>query len=211
MAGMQVAEGGRELGGAGWTPETCYTACKARLNNAPSFVMNIYNLQQVCTCCTRCEGLRYVPGAQVFATCAGPASGLTVAAKAWPGKKGVRRGGKVVYALRLRNTPALQGLGVRVVLPPGVTVVGTHVRSAIKGGPAGGKVPPVVTGSVVDWPSVPTHVKQRRVFVVVARVSPQAAVGSQLVFSGYAYQSTPVGTTFCDAFAPNVTMVVVKK
>ena len=142
-----------------------------------------------------------MPGAQVFAMCAGPASGLRVAAKAWPGgKKGVRRGGKAVYALRMRNTQALQGLGVRVVLPPGVTLVGTHVRPAIKGGSSGGKVPPVVTGSV--WPSVPTPAKQRRVFIVVAHVSPQATVGSQLVFSGYVYQSTPTGTTFCDASPP---------
>lgn len=55
-----------------WTVETCYTACYQRLAPDNSyFVMNIYrNItlgQQVCTCCRTCQGLRYVPGAQVFA------------------------------------------------------------------------------------------------------------------------------------------------
>lgn len=119
---------------------------------------------------------------------------------------GVRRGGRIKYAVRMKNKPALQGVGVRVVLPPHVSFLKASARPPIRPKGQG----PTVNGSSVDWPQVPTPAKQRRVFTVFVRISEQAPVGTPLVFSSYAYQSTPNGLTFCDNYAKNVTVVVKK-
>lgn len=175
------------------------------------FVINIYYDEalgeQVCTCCRSCEGWRYVPGAQLFAVCAGPAAGLRLAAGA---ERRVRRGNKARYMLRITNTPAYEGMGIRVVLPPDVY----YVRSKVKPSLGFTKRPrwasPTVNGSILEFPVVPMPAGFKRKFKVKVRVRPQAPVGVPLVFSAYAYQTLPSGQPFCDTYANNVTTRVIR-
>ena len=68
-----------------------------------------------------------------------------------------------------------------------------------------------MNGSVVSWPDVPMPAKQHRTFTMYARVAQNAPVGAPLEFAGYVYQSTPAGATFCDTYAEEVVVVVVKE
>lgn len=149
-----------------------------------------------------------MPSAQLFAACTDTAGGLALAAKALP-RKYVRRGRKIIYVVRMVNVPALQSIGVRIVLPPNVTVIKTAAVPAIKNEPSGTKMAPLVNGSVIDWQQVPTPSK-RRLFKVAVRVTPQVPVGTPLVFNSYAYHATPIGVSICDTHAKNVTVVVKK-
>jgi len=51
---------------------------------------------------------------------------------------------------------------------------------------------------------------QRRKFSVYVRVKKSAPVGTSLVYTSYVYQSTPIGVTFCDTYAEDVTVLVKK-
>lgn len=150
-----------------------------------------------------------MPSAQLFAACAGPAGGLALSVKARP-RKYARRGRKIIYTVRMANVPALQGIGMQVVLPPDVSVIKAAAVPAIKGQLPGTKLAPLVTGSVLDWQQVPTPVKQRRIFKVAVRVATQVPRGTPLVFYSYAYQVTPTNVSFCHTYAKNVTVVVRK-
>jgi len=64
--------------------------------------------------------------------------------------------------------------------------------------------------TLVEWPSVPMPAGQRRKFSVYVRVKKSAPVGTSLVYTSYVYQSTPIGVTFCDTYAEDVTVLVKK-
>lgn len=161
----------------------------------------------MCTCCRNCEGWRYVPGAQLFAVCAGPATGLRLAAKA---ERRVRRGNKARYMLRIKNGPAFEGMGVRVVLPPNVHFAGGKAKLSLDFTKHSRRAKPVINGSIVDFPSVPMPAGFKRTFKIKVRVSPQAPLDVPLVFSAYTYQTLPEGQPFCNTYANNATIRVIR-
>ncbi len=72
---------------------------------------------------TPCDAL-----ATTGSSCGGKIMGLRLAAKAWPRSGRVKQGGLVKYSLRVRNKAALDGAGVRVLLPAYTTYVKSKAR-----------------------------------------------------------------------------------
>ena len=90
--------------------------------------------EQLCTCCRRCEGIRFVPGSQIFATCTagdGSNSNLDFTSKISKQKHGVRAGKKLTYGAKIRNTAnesLPSALEFSVVLPDGVKLLKTKSK-----------------------------------------------------------------------------------
>lgn len=138
-------------------------------------------------------------------TCSGEATGIQMVAKAVPHSGRVKQGGMVKYQLRVRNKPAVEGVGVSVVLPQNTTYVkGKAVPRK------GGLSSAVVDGQTVTWAEVPMPAKRIRTFTIYARVDQDAPVDAPLVFSGYVFQtaSASVPTPFCPTYAGEVGVLV---
>ena len=190
--------------------------------------------EQVCTCCRFCEGLRYVPGAQVFAQCAagdGSNSLVQFKSKASHQKVGVALGKVVRYQAAVQNVDkaaVVQGLALTVQLPAmGVAYIGSkrsngYVVVAGPGSTSGNKVryrstkgvagsfnasstPPTVT-----WLDLTLPPRKGMRFSLKVRVNNQGVQrGTPLVFSGRIYQQLPAnGLPYCSSASVNQTVRV---
>lgn len=212
-----------------------YQACFQRLAPTNSyFVINIYfnetspgTSTQVCTCCRQCAGIRYVPSGQVFATCSSNDGRVTLSATS-SHKRGVQRGKQLKYAVAVDNHVAdtFEGLGMQIVLPPGVTYKASKVLPRIKDSPRWGANKGVgqsrlckpfvnATGgddgtTVLRWPYVPIPGNSRRKFVVGMKVDKDGPPVTSLVFQSNLYQSGNVAFPFCENYANNVTVAIKK-
>lgn len=159
----------------------------------------------------KCQGIRYVPDAQIYAVCLGRA--MSMQTKLSP-SKAVATGGSVTYAIRLVNpstTALYTDFGLRVLLPPQVGYVQSAVMPALRDTVKGGhktNVVPDLSGNAVTWPKVHLTPKGTRTFKIKARVAAAAPSGTSLTFAAYIFQTSVAtgGTPFCDAFAPNRTV-----
>lgn len=219
-----------------WTPDTCYEACRQRLGNPPTFVINIYFDEtlgeQVCTCCRTCQGWRYVPGAQIFAACTvgdGTNSQVRFRSRVSHRIVGAKPGKVIAYMARTRNldkSEAVGGLAVRVQLPPGVTYLkseashGFEAASKSNNGGGGSKVhyraskAPVqatvnASTRTVMWSSLLFPPRRGIKFAVVVLVDRDVDTGARLVFTASVYQQLPVnGLPYCASTGYNETVVV---
>jgi hypothetical protein len=202
----------------------------------PQFVINIYyddaEGEQVCTCCFRCEGWRYVPGAQIYAQCsAGDGSTSLVRFKSWVShqKIGVAPGKVVHYKAAVKNIDkraALSGLALTVQLPEvGVAYSSSKSSRAYRISSSGhgkvsyrkvrGRTAVVDTTSMpptVTWPDLELPPSKGIRFTIKVRVDTQGVYrGMPLVFRGAAYQQLPVnGQPYCSTAYVNQTVLVRK-
>jgi hypothetical protein len=194
-------------------------------------VINIYFDQslgeQVCTCCRQCEGLRYVPGAVIFAKCAvgsGSDTLLSINTKVHPRKAKPNR--IVRYGARLRNMDKVSALGsiaFSLRLPASVTFMKSRASSnyVVKGSPGASKtrygtakleatVDTTPGEAVITWSNLTFPPRKSIKVTATVRVNGNAQPGASLVFSGWAYQQLPAdGLPYCNSAYTNQTVSVV--
>lgn len=111
-----------------YTPAECYAACNVLLNSPPEFLFNVFfeNGTYHCTCCLICVQQRPVEGAAVYETCT-VANEVVIGGKLY--RKHAQPGKKLLYFVSLaravskgrQSRGAIEGLGLRITLPAGVT------------------------------------------------------------------------------------------
>jgi hypothetical protein len=187
----------------------------------PQFVINIYDDafgQQVCTCCSVCEGWRYVLGAQVYAQCsAGDGLNPLVRFKSQVShqKIGAAPGKFVRYRAKVKNMDkraALSNLGLTVQLPEaGATYSSSKSSNSYRNSSTGHGKASFRKGrpltAVVDTASTPPTVttdlvlpaRKGMTFIIKVKVDTQGVYkGMPLLFRGAVFQQLPVnGLPYC--------------
>ena len=218
-----------------WTPNSCASACAARLGAPPTFVINIYSNEtsgeQICTCCLACTTWRDVPGAQVFAACAAGDEGNSLVqfqAKLSRAKKGVKPGKLVRYAAQVKNmgkVVVVGGLALTVQLPAGVSLLkskttGNFVAVARKrrdtkaryrsDAPLHAVLNTTTVPASITWQDLFLPPRKLITFLFMARVAPNVDPSTRLTFRTLLYQRLPAnGLPYCASSSVNQSVVVV--
>ena len=252
-----IASVHREL--AAWTPSICISACAALLQNPTTFFINLYTnetgtlvskhgrelpslpfirthrilfLPQVCSCCLVPLTSRFVPGAQVFATCtAGDGGNALVSYKTTLSKQkhGVKPGKRLFYTAVVKSvdeTAVVSGLVLTVQLPAGVTVrksvtsgnfelLGkTHKGGTTKprygsGAPLRAVLNTTTVPATITWQGLVLPPGKRILFVISTRVAATVRPPTRLTFTTSLYQQLPLnGLPYCATTGVNQTVEV---
>lgn len=201
--------------------EACFAACVA-LTTAPIFYFNLYTENGVkkCTCVNNYTGLRPVPQAQIFISCAGgPALGrISLGTKTIPR---VTTPGKLVkLTARVKslanNNEVWNTLGFRVTLPQNVSLVRTKSPAGLKKDAAPMVETNTTTGtSTITWWNMRLGGNkpkdQQRIFSVTVRVNKNAPRNVLLSFMASTFETALASQVpqYC-AYGPSNTTVQVK-
>lgn len=131
--------------------------------------------------------------AQVFATCDAPALRVEASAddsaKILPDKTAKYQ----VTVVNTRTDRAVQGIGLRVVMPAGVSFVTSSVSPRLTA-TINNKVStlpsrPVLNGSELTWYSTPLAARSQRTFTISYRITSDAPPGTQLMWQSFTFQT----------------------
>ncbi len=192
------------------------------------FIINIYDEGegQVCTCCRNCEGVRYVPGAAIFARCTvGDGGNALLSVKTALAPKKAKPGKLLRYRVTLRNLAkkdAITSIAFKMQMPQGFTSfealpASNYVPKTVHGDKVRytkAKLHPSVnaTDNSVTWSGLNFPARKAIKLAVKARVPAGLSLGDYLVFSGYAYQVLPAnGLPYCESAYSNQTVRIISK